>query len=157
MFIRWALPTFFVSEEKNMFTLKSEHSFDAAHFLSGYKGKCSNIHGHRWRVTVEINSASLKEDEHLRGMIVDFDKLKEDLKEEVDHFDHALIIEKDTLKPATLSALKDEGVRLVEVDFRSTAENFSKSFFDRMKEKGYDVKCATVYETPNNCASYYND
>ena len=63
-----------------MFTLKSEHSFDAAHFLSGYKGKCSNIHGHRWRVTVEINSAELKSDEHLRGMIVDFDKLKEDLK-----------------------------------------------------------------------------
>ena len=56
-----------------MFTLKSEHSFDAAHFLSGYKGKCSNIHGHRWRVTVDINSTELKSDEHLRGMIVDFD------------------------------------------------------------------------------------
>lgn len=144
-------------KERNMFTLKSEHSFDAAHFLAGYQGKCSNIHGHRWRVTVEINSASLKEDEHLRGMIVDFDKLKEDLKAEVDYFDHALIIEKNTLKPATLAALQDEGIRLVEVGFRSTAENFSKYFFDKMKNKGYDVKCATVYETPNNCASYYND
>ena len=106
---------------------------------------------------MEINSASLKEDEHLRGMIVDFDKLKEDLKAEVDYFDHALIIEKNTLKPATLAALQDEGIRLVEVGFRSTAENFSKYFFDKMKDKGYDVKCATVYETPNNCASYYND
>lgn len=144
-------------KERNMFTLKSEHSFDAAHFLAGYQGKCSNIHGHRWRVTVEINSASLKEDEQLRGMIVDFDKLKEDLKAEVDYFDHALIIEKNTLKPATLTALQDEGIRLVEVGFRSTAENFSKYFFDKMKDKGYDVKCATVYETPNNCASYYND
>ena len=144
-------------KERNMFTLKSEHSFDAAHFLAGYQGKCSNIHCLRWRVTVEINSASLKEDEHLRGMIVDFDKLKEDLKAEVDYFDHALIIEKNTLKPATLAALQDEGIRLVEVGFRSTAENFSKYFFDKMKDKGYDVKCATVYETPNNCASYYND
>ena len=141
--------------EKNMFTLKSEHSFDAAHFLSGYEGKCSNIHGHRWRVTVEINSEELKEDKHLRGMIVDFDKLKEDLKAEVDYFDHCLIIEKDTLKPATLIALKEEGVRLVEVSFRSTAENFSKYFYERMKKKGYDVRCATIYETPNNSASYY--
>lgn len=140
-----------------MFTLKSEHSFDAAHFLAGYKGKCSNIHGHRWRVTVEINSKSLKEDEHLRGMIVDFDKLKEDLKAEVDYFDHCLIIEKDTLKPATLAALTDEGIKLIEVNFRSTAENFSKYFYDKMTEKGYDVRCATVYETPNNCASYYKD
>lgn len=138
-----------------MFTLKSEHSFDAAHFLSGYEGKCSNIHGHRWRVTVEINSEELKEDKHLRGMIVDFDKLKEDLRAEVDYLDHCLIVEKDTLKKATLEALKDEGIRLVEVPFRSTAENFSKYFYDKMKEKGYDVRCATVYETPNNCASYY--
>ena len=140
-----------------MFTLKSEHSFDAAHFLAGYQGKCSNIHGHRWRVTVEIYSRSLKEDELLRGKIDDFDKLKEDLKGEVDYFDHALIIEKDTLRPATLTALQEEGIRLIEVDFRSTAENFSKYFFDRMVAKGYDVRCATVYETPNNCASYYKD
>ena len=51
----------------------------------------------------------------------------------------------------------DEAIKLIEVDFRSTAENFSKYFFDRMSEKGYDVRCATVYETPNNCASYYRD
>ena len=31
-----------------MFILKAEGEFDSAHFLSGYKGKCANIHGHRW-------------------------------------------------------------------------------------------------------------
>ena len=45
-----------------MFTLVSENSFDAAHFLHGYNGKCSNIHGHRWRVVVEIFSDKLSED-----------------------------------------------------------------------------------------------
>ena len=38
-----------------MYTLKTEHSFDAAHFLYGYEGKCSNIHGHRWRVVLEVS------------------------------------------------------------------------------------------------------
>ena len=29
-----------------MYYLKTEHSFDSAHFLAGYEGKCRNIHGH---------------------------------------------------------------------------------------------------------------
>ena len=36
-----------------MYVLQTEQSFDAAHFLKDYKGKCSNIHGHRWRVVVQ--------------------------------------------------------------------------------------------------------
>ena len=112
-----------------MFTLTSENSFDAAHFLHGYNGKCSNIHGHRWRVVVEIYSETLSDETHTRGMVVDFDTLKESIKEEVDYFDHALIIEKGTLKEKTYEALKEEGIRMIEVGFRTTAENFSKYFF----------------------------
>ena len=33
-----------------MFKIRSEVQFDMAHYLSGYKGKCSNIHGHRYRL-----------------------------------------------------------------------------------------------------------
>ena len=40
------------------------------------------------------------------------------------------------------------------VDFRPTAENFARYFFDEMARKGYRVVLAKVYETPNNCASY---
>lgn len=137
-----------------MFTLISENSFDAAHFLHGYNGKCSNIHGHRWRVVVEIFSDALSQDTHTRGMVVDFDTLKEDIKNEVDYFDHSLIIEKGTLKEKTYEALKEEKIRIIEVDFRSTAENFSKYFYELFKKKGYQVKKVSVYETPNNCATY---
>lgn len=137
-----------------MFTLVSENSFDAAHFLHGYNGKCSNIHGHRWRVVVEIFSDKLSDDKQTRGMLVDFDTLKEDIKQEVDYFDHSLIIEAGTLKEKNYEALKEEGIRLVELDFRTTAENFSKYFYDRFEEKGYNVKQVSVYETPNNCATY---
>ena len=63
-----------------MYILKTEHSFDAAHFLYGYDGKCSNIHGHRWRVVLEVCTEDLQEDGQNRGMYVDFGDLKRDLK-----------------------------------------------------------------------------
>lgn len=59
-----------------MYILKTEQSFDSAHFLSGYDGKCSNIHGHRWTVEIEIQSETLNSTGKLRGMIVDFGDLK---------------------------------------------------------------------------------
>ena len=49
-----------------MYTLKTEHSFDAAHFLYGYEGKCSNIHGHRWRVVAEVSSDELETTGHFQ-------------------------------------------------------------------------------------------
>lgn len=138
----------------NMYTLKTEAAFDSAHFLHGYNGKCSNLHGHRWKIEIEIKSEKLVTDGQCRGMIVDFGDLKTDLKALADSFDHAFIYEKNSLKPATVEALKAEKFNLIEVDFRPTAENFAEYFYRRMKDKGYDVKQLTVYETPNNCASY---
>lgn len=137
-----------------MYILKTEQSFDAAHFLAGYEGKCSNIHGHRWRVVIEVKSLTLQDSKQLNGMVVDFNQLKKDLKEEVDYFEHMLIIEKNTLKTETVKALKGEGFKIVVLDFRPTAENLVKYFFNRMKIKGYKMKSAVVYETPNNCAAY---
>ena len=90
-------------------------------------------------------------------MIVDFSDLKHDLNEIADYFDHAFIYEEGSLKNSTVYALFEECFRLIEVPFRPTAENFSKHIFELMKEKGYIVKCITVYETPNNCASYSED
>ena len=63
-----------------MYTLKTNASFDSAHFLAGYEGKCSNIHGHHWTVEIEVGSNSLEMGGNNRGMIVDFSKLKTDLK-----------------------------------------------------------------------------
>lgn len=137
-----------------MYSLKTEHSFDSAHFLSGYDGKCSNIHGHRWRVIIEVYENDIKSEGQIRGVIVDFGTLKSQVKAEADALDHALIIEKNTLKEKTIEALKEENFKIIEVDFRPTAESFAKFFYDRFTELGYKVKEAVVYETPNNCASY---
>ena len=115
-----------------MYTLKTEHSFDAAHFLYGYEGKCSNIHGHRWRVVAEVSSDELETTGQHRGMYVYFGDLKKDLKEIVDYLDHCLIIETGSLKETTLKALQDENFRIIQFTFRPTAENMAKYFYDKM-------------------------
>ncbi len=137
-----------------MFMLSTEACFDSAHFLSGYHGKCSNIHGHRWKIIVEIMRSTLDKDGQTAGMVTDFGDLKRDLKHLADEFDHCLIIERGTLKQNTLDALYDENFNIKEVAFRPTAEEFARYFYFRMKDKGYLVKKLTVYETPNNCAAY---
>lgn len=61
-------------------------SFDAAHHLPNYDGKCRNPHGHRWVVELGVSGKVDSE----TGMVVDFSWLKKVLKEEVtDKFDHS--------------------------------------------------------------------
>lgn len=137
-----------------MYTLRTESEFDSAHFLSGYEGKCSNIHGHRWKVVAEVSADKLVENGQERGMLVDFKTFKDILKEETESMDHALIIERDTLGDTLYSMLCDKGFKIISLDFRPTAENLSKFFYDRLAERGLPVKEIHVYETPNNCAIY---
>ncbi|KDR93908.1 preQ(0) biosynthesis protein QueD [Peptoclostridium litorale DSM 5388] len=137
-----------------MYILKAEHSFDSAHFLAEYEGKCANIHGHRWKVEIEVCSDSLTAGGQLDGMVVDFSDLKKDVKEMADSCDHALLVQRGTMRENTLQCLKEDGFNIIELDFRPTAENFSAFFFYEMKSRGYNVKRATVYETPSNCATY---
>lgn len=137
-----------------MYMLQSEASFDAAHFLKGYDGKCKNIHGHRWRIVVRISGDSLIASGPKKGMLIDFGDLKSALTTLADRFDHALLVEEGTLKERTMEALREEDFRMVFLPFRTTAENFSRYFFQQLTEMGLTPQEVAVYETPNNCAVY---
>ena len=138
-----------------MYTIETQTSFDSAHFLADYQGKCGNIHGHRWTVKVIAKGEELNQDQlQTRGMLMDFSQIKEDLKKIGSTLDHVLIIEKNSMKQDTLACLKRDGFAIVEVEFRPTAENLAKWFYDRMTEQGYQLKSVVVYETPKNCATY---
>lgn len=66
------------------FTLYTEGFFSAAHHLKDYKGKCANIHGHTWKVSVWV-----KGDENQLnniGLLWDFNNLNKILHE-LDHND----------------------------------------------------------------------
>lgn len=138
-----------------MYQLTTEHSFDSAHFLAGYDGKCGNLHGHRWRALLTVQSETLREDRQQKGMCVDFAELKKDLRTELDALDHVLIIEQGSLRESTMKALQEEKFQVVEMPFRPTAENFARYFYELFTLKGYPVAKVEVYETPNNSAVYF--
>lgn len=131
--------------------------FDAAHFLAHHSGRCRNMHGHRWEVVVSIYAKELQGSGSSRGMVIDFGDVKPKLKELADRFDHKLVYEKDTLKNTTLMILAEEEFELTEVEFRPTAENFAKYFYDELRSDNIPVTSVQVYETPDNCAEYFED
>lgn len=120
-----------------MYTLHSEASFDSAHFLKDYQGKCRNIHGHRWKVRIEISAEHLQKEGSCRGMLFDFSEIKTELRKITEYFDHALIIEKNSLKKSLLNALQEEQFRIIEVEFRPTAEHFAKFFYEHFQKKAF--------------------
>jgi len=70
-----------------MYTVRVEAGFSSAHFLSGYKGKCENLHGHNYRVRAYAAGEALDSS----GMLVDFGVLKGALREACDALDHRLL------------------------------------------------------------------
>ena len=136
-----------------MFILKSEIEFDMAHFLSDYEGKCSNIHGHRYRLVVKIQKNELAKEGQDRGMVTDFNNVKSNLKIIHDIFDHKLVLEEN-----------EEGRRLADsigtaydcffVSYRPTAEEMSRDIFNRLTYLGLDVAEVELFETPTNSCIY---
>ena len=127
-----------------MYYIRSESSFDSAHFLKGYAGKCSNLHGHRWRVVVELQAEELIGEGQMRGMVLDFGDLKKFLGGMCDKLDHCLICESGSLRRKTIEALTEEEFRIVEVPF----------IYEETAAAGFPVHRVEVYETPTNYAAY---
>ncbi len=137
-----------------MYELSTEYWFDSAHFLTDYHGKCENLHGHQWRVTVYVGAGALQEDGTEKDMVVDFTRFKKIVREECDALDHTFLVEEGSLKPATVAALQDEGFSLTFLPFRTTAENLARYLADRLRDRGLPVTRVDCNETPNNRAIY---
>jgi len=103
--------------------IKTERTFDSAHLLPGYKGKCSSLHGHTYRVIVWVRKESWSQEEKL---LWDFAELKR-LAKVLDH--------------KYLNEL---------IDYPS-AENIADWFYQRIKIKGCQVK-VRLYESPKSYA-----
>jgi len=72
--------------------LYTEGHFSSAHFLNDYSGKCAQIHGHTWKLSVWV-----KGDEQLlqtNGMLWDFNNIKEAIKE-LDHVNLNVVLNKN--------------------------------------------------------------
>lgn len=65
-----------------MYYIEKTFEVSASHRLTlSYESKCSQMHGHNWRITVYCRSRELNAD----GMVVDFTEVKRRVMEQLDH------------------------------------------------------------------------
>lgn len=65
-----------------MYRVHKTLEISAAHHLAlPYASKCSNLHGHNWRITIHCRAKEL----NAAGMVVDFSHIKHFIEEQLDH------------------------------------------------------------------------
>lgn len=138
--------------------LTKRFTFEMAHALPSYSGKCHNIHGHSYKLFVTVEGEpSLAEGSPDDGMVIDFSSIKEIVQQHiVDHFDHALVLPRQSAK-GNLS--EDElggfAAKIIWVDFVPTTENLLIHFAYRIEHafpQGTHLYSLKLYETETSCA-----
>ncbi|MCP1123004.1 6-carboxytetrahydropterin synthase QueD [Bacillus sp. AFS018417] len=120
--------------------VSKEFTFDAAHHLHCYEGKCKNLHGHTYKVIFGI-SGYVNE----IGLAIDFGDIKEIWKNEIEiYLDHRYLNE-------TLPAMNTTAENMVVWIFEKMEEALTKG--DRQNEyKGARVEFVRLFETPTSYA-----
>jgi len=129
---------------------KIKYHFDAAHRLSDYKGKCHNLHGHRWEVEVIISGTI----DQTTGMIIDFGIIKK----VIDQFDHITIL-KDNYKNRILYNIltHDLNSKCMLIKNEPTVENIVKIIYNTILKKVSPFKVRIkLWESPG-CGVEYGD
>lgn len=119
------------------FVLKTLLDFASAHSLRGYPGDCAKLHGHNWKIEVQISGSQLND----IGMIVDFKEIKRHAKEVIKELDHTFLNDHPHFK-----------------DVNPTAENIAvylfRSIQSRIESEQVAMHSITVWENDRNCVTY---
>lgn len=83
-----------------------EVTFDSAHMLSNYRGKCENLHGHTYKLQVTIDQP-LQAEGNEECMVMDFNTLKKAVDFVTEAFDHAIIFSDAGYRSEAENALID--------------------------------------------------
>lgn len=129
-----------------MYKVTKYFDFEAAHHLENYKGKCSNIHGHSYRVAVTFVGNQLDE----VGMLIDFHRIKIlATKYIMDKYDHTDL---------------NQSMNMVTTWGKNpTAENMAESFFHSFEDaiagietyrRDVRVDNVKVWETKDSYATF---
>ena len=131
--------------------LSTEFTFDSAHTIEGYDGPCGRLHGHTYRVRLELTAERLRPSAHIRRsiMVADFRSLKwakKDVSEGgLDHMylnDHPELGQ-DTTAEVIAAYIWRETMRRV----RATLEE---------GDGGDDLRLRVLlWETPESCCEYW--
>ncbi|MBL7158399.1 MAG: 6-carboxytetrahydropterin synthase QueD [Candidatus Omnitrophica bacterium] len=118
-----------------MYEIKVTDEFSGAHRLRNYKGKCESLHGHNWRVKINIYSSIL----NVHGMVMDFKELKKHLKKVLAPLDHAYL--------NGLACFKKKN---------PTSENIAKFVHEKLSRTIKKKMKVSVRETGTSEACFYD-
>ncbi|MCW5514805.1 6-pyruvoyl trahydropterin synthase family protein [Muriicola sp. Z0-33] len=110
--------------------ITKQFTFETGHALYGYDGKCRNVHGHSYKLSVTVIGVPIKDSDDVKlGMVIDFGDLKKIVKEEVvDPFDHATVFNKNTPHIELAKELQDRGHKVILANYQPTSENMVIDF-----------------------------
>ncbi|HIP54612.1 MAG TPA: 6-carboxytetrahydropterin synthase [Sulfurimonas autotrophica] len=139
--------------------------FENAHIVRGCSTvKCrSSIHGHSYRVELLFASNFLDNGQ----MVYDFGLMKQNMKDLVESFDHAIALWRDD-NPAFIQDMKKHSARWVELPVSPSAEQFSRVIFvmidkllsltsTRNGEKEVIMHSVIVHETATGYAQCFKE
>lgn len=140
--------------------ITKQFSFETGHALYGYDGKCKNVHGHSYKLSVTVSGTPILDASHVKfGMVIDFGDLKKIVKEEiVDQFDHATVFNQNTPHVELANELENRGHHVILVDYQPTSENMVTDFAARIKNRlPHDVELHSLklQETESSFAEWY--
>lgn len=135
-----------------MIKLGKDYTWEMSHRLPFHNGWCKNIHGHSYKMRLEL-VGELDEN----GMLIDFYDIDKVVKPVINSYDHSMLVdEKDEI---TLKFLKENNFRYVPIKFTSTSENIAINFAQQFaeefrKHKNIKELAVRVYETSDAFAEY---
>ncbi len=140
--------------------ITKQFSFETGHALYGYDGKCKNVHGHSYKLSVTVIGTPISDTSNVKyGMVIDFTDLKHIVKEEiVDQFDHATVFNQNTPHIELANELKERGHHVILVDYQPTSENMVIDFSEKIKSRlpdGIELFSLKLQETDTSFAEWY--
>jgi 6-pyruvoyltetrahydropterin/6-carboxytetrahydropterin synthase len=140
--------------------ITKQFSFETGHALYGYDGKCKNVHGHSYKLSVTVIGKPISDNSNVKfGMVIDFSDLKRIVKEEiVDVFDHATVFNKNTPHVELAAELENRGHHVILVNYQPTSENMVTDFAQKIKNRlPADIKLHSLklQETDTSFAEWH--
>ncbi|EDP96953.1 hypothetical protein KAOT1_17358 [Kordia algicida OT-1] len=140
--------------------ITKQFNFETGHALYGYDGKCKNVHGHSYKLSVTVIGTPITDNTNVKwGMVIDFSDLKKIVKEEVvDVFDHAIVFNKNTPHINLAMNMREEGHNVILADYQPTSENMVIDFAEKIKKrlpKTIKLFSLRLQETDSSCAEWF--
>lgn len=144
----------------NKIRLTKSFTFETAHALYGYDGKCKNVHGHSYKLYVTVIGSPITDTNHVKyGMVIDFTDLKKIVNEQVvDLFDHAILLNKNTPHLELGNDLIAKGHQVILVDYQPSCENMIVDIANKIRTllpKDVELHSLKLRETETSFAEWY--